>query len=282
MRTMRSVAAGIVALGLGAGTAGAERITFKVAETYERGASVAAELRIPDAKSARLPAVVILNSSPGFDGRSALYAQALNQAGIATLEVDMAQGRGLPASPHQNLPHAFGSLQYLAAHPRIDAARVGVMGFSWGGSVALLAAFRSQDAGASRFAAHLPLYPVCWKHHATLAAKPGAYRGLAAAAYRNGTGAPVHILVGEKDDYDGATACTRFVAALPERVRRSFSVTVYPGATFAWDSRFSSAVHEAAARQGKGGTVTVVADAAVAKRSTEFAVAYFKQNLHVD
>jgi dienelactone hydrolase len=260
----------------------AERITLEVAPAYERGASVAAELRIPDAKPARLAAVVILNSSPGFDGRSAFYAQALNDAGIATLEVDMAQGRGLPASPHQHLPHAFGSLRHLAAHPRIDAGRIGVMGFSWGGSVALLAAFRGKEAGGRAFAASLPLYPVCWKHHATLVGAKQAYRGLDPALYKSEGKTPVHIVVGEKDDYDGADACERFVAALPAPVRKRFEVTVLPGATFAWDSRFSSAVYEAAARQGRGGTVTVNADAESAARSRDLAVAYFRRTLRTD
>ena len=278
--TPRASTAFLLALVL-AGPAGAERITFKVAETYERGASVAAELRIPEGGAERLPAVVILNSSPGFDGRSAFYAEALNQARIATLEVDMAQGRGLPASPHQNLPHAYGSLQYLASHPRIDASRVGVMGFSWGASVALLAAFKRKEAGAA-FAAHLPLYPVCWKHHATLDARAGAYRGMKPAAYRTATGAPVHVLVGEKDDYDGPDSCDRFIAALPAPARRHFSVTVYPGATFAWDSRFSSAVYEAGANRGKGGTVNVMADARIAEQSRAFAVSYFSKALRAD
>jgi hypothetical protein len=40
---------------------------------------------------------MIVNSAPGFDGRSASHAEALNRAGIATLEVDFM--RGGTASP---------------------------------------------------------------------------------------------------------------------------------------------------------------------------------------
>ena len=50
---------------------------------------------------------MILHSSPGFDGRGAFYAEALNQAGIATVEIDYMQGKGIPASPAHNLPHAY-------------------------------------------------------------------------------------------------------------------------------------------------------------------------------
>ena len=61
------------------------------------------ELRVPVARGERLPVVMIVNSSPGFDGHSAFYAEALNGAGIATLELDFMQGRGLPASRRQHM-----------------------------------------------------------------------------------------------------------------------------------------------------------------------------------
>jgi len=60
---------------------------------------------------------VILHSSPGFDGRGAFYAEALNQAGIATVEIDYMQGKGIPASPAHNLPHAYET--FCSIWPRI-------------------------------------------------------------------------------------------------------------------------------------------------------------------
>ena len=55
--------------------------------------------------------MVIVNSSPGFDGRSAFYAEAIHQGGMATLEVDMFHGRGLPDSPRHNMPHVYAGLR---------------------------------------------------------------------------------------------------------------------------------------------------------------------------
>src|SRR5512145_1197884 len=89
-----------------------EKISLTVTDAFESGAAVSGELRIPDSRRDHLPAVLIVNSSPGFDGRGAFYAEALTQAGIATLEVDMLQGRGLPATPRHNLPHAYETLRY--------------------------------------------------------------------------------------------------------------------------------------------------------------------------
>lgn len=260
-----------------------ERLEFEVAGTHERRAAVVAEIRIPDSVRDRLPAVVIVNSSPGFDGRGAFYAEALNQAGIATLEVDMFQGRGMPASPVENLPHAFQSLQYLARHPRIDPARVGIMGFSWGAQIALVASSaelaRRHGNGNLRFAAHLPLYPQCWVIRTARNGKDGL---LKSAIFKEVMRAPVHILAGDKDTYDDPDGCQNLVASLPAHARRHFSVTVYKGATFAWDSRFASASYEAGAYKGKGGIVNVIPDAAIARESQAFAVSHFKRYLAPD
>lgn len=264
------------------GSAGApaiEAVRFDVAEAFERGAAVTGELRIPQGATGRLPAVLILHGSAGIDGRGAFYAEALNAAGIATLEIDMFQGRGRPATTRHNMPHAFQSLGLLASHPRIDGARVGVMGFSWGGAMALLSSSEEvaqRHGGKLRFAAHLPIYPVCWTQHGVL---DGNNRNYPASTYRRLTGAPVHILAGDKDEYDDPDGCSRFVAALPAGVREHVSLTYYRGGTHGWDSRAGGAYHDTLARKGDGGHVRVVADPELAARSRAFAVDYFRKHL---
>jgi dienelactone hydrolase len=257
-----------------------EKISLEVAGAYKRGTQTAGELRIPDSKRERLPAVVIINSSPGFDGRGAFYAEALNGAGIATLELDMFQGSGLPASPVLNLPQAFRSLQYLAAHSRIDGARVGVMGFSWGAQIVLVASSaRLRDEYGQRtngFAAHLALYPQCWRIRTAQAGKDPL---LAPPLFDAVAGGPVHILTGERDGYDGPDGCKLFVEWLPAATRANYTVTIYEGATFGWDNRFSYTSYEAGGRRGQGGMVEVVADPQLAATSRDFAVRYFLQHL---
>jgi dienelactone hydrolase len=281
-------AASIHACACWLGSAGAhdapsiENVSFKV-PGVEPGAAVLGELRVPPSTRDRLPAVLIVNSSPGMDGRGAFYAEALNGAGIATFEIDMMQGKGMPASPRDHMPHAYASLRFLAAHPRIDPARIGVMGFSWGGIVSLMTSSeeltRKHSDGKLRFAAHLGVYPICWRHGAMLAPN-NKYSD--PTVYQRVTGSPVHILAGDKDDYDEPDSCDKFLAALPAQARPHFSLTVYPGATFAWDSRFGSASYSMGARQDKGGIVTVVANEEVARRSRHFAAGYFTKNLGVD
>jgi len=93
------------------------------------------------------------------------------------------------------------------------------------------------------------------------------------------TGRPVQIRAGEKDDYDDPDSCARFLDALPAEARSHFSLTMYPGATFGWDSRFGSQAWHAGGHKNKGAFIHINADAETAKRSREFAVSYFGKNL---
>ena len=262
-----------------------EKVSLSVDTELDRNARVVGELRLPRSQTGPLAAVVIVNSSPGFDGRGAFYADALNRAGIGTLEIDMFQGRGLPASLGHNLPHVYQTLDYLSRHSRVDARRIGIMGFSWGGNVSVLASSdelaRKYSRGSQRFAAHAGLYPACSKHYALVTDKPWKWSGLEPTVYRRITGSPVLILAAGNNDYDSRDpeVCARFIAALPPEVRRHFSLTVYPDATFGWDSRFSSATYDTNAKEGKGGIVEIIANAELAAQSQQSVVAYFTRHL---
>jgi uncharacterized protein len=130
-----------------------------------------------------------------------------------------------------------------------------------------------------RFAAHLGLYPLCWRHHAVV---NGDSTWFDRAVYAQVTGTPVRILAGGRDAFDDPESCAGFVSALPSAVRRHFSYTVYPNATFGWDSRFGSATYDAGVNKGRGGINHIVADAEIAERSRADAVQFFKAALRVD
>ena len=264
-----------------------ERISFRVVDAFEKGTGVTAEFRVPASTRERLPAVLIVPSTPGFDGRSAFYAEALNQAGFVTFEADVFEGKGQSAALRDQFPHAFESLQWLAAHPRVDGARVGIMGVSSGGILALLTASEAvteRHSGGRSFAAHLGVYPHCWVQRRILAGDSGGFRaqGLGPETWRAVTGRPVHILVGGKDAYDAPDLCQKFVDELPLDVRSHVGLTVYPSATFAWDSVAGSNTYSPGARDGRGGFVDVVADREIAQSSRAFAVAYFRKHLGVE
>ncbi|CAN5293054.1 hypothetical protein BH09PSE2_BH09PSE2_12880 [soil metagenome] len=241
----------------------------------------AGELRIPvqAAGAAKGPAVLIVHGSGGVDSRGGAYAQALNAAGIATLEIDLWSVRGVtnpserPRAVADTLPDAFAALGYLAGRREIDPRRIGVMGFSWGGVVSMLSATKAANAalntsGAS-FAAHAPLYPVCW-----------AYNHAPGYGFGDLTGAPVLLQSGQGDLYDDPDSCAKLHASLSDADKRLVEVRSYPNATHAWDRREPDmTANDPTSHKGAGGAVPFHYDPAVTKTSTEAVVAFFRKSL---
>ncbi len=239
--------------------------------------TVGGQLRMPASDGDDMAAVVILHGSAGVDSRGSLYARALNDAGIATLEIDMWGARGItgagdrPPLPTFTLPDAFGALRYLADTPGIDANRIGVLGFSWGGVMSLLAAEKSFSflGMGHEFAAHVAHYPVCWAYNVPLPLPGG---GSIVIPFNDLTGAPVLIQIGSLDDYDeGGAPCENLAASFPE-----VSVRVYPNAHHAWD-RLQPAltVQDPFSHLGAGGEVNIIPNPGKASQSTRAVVNLF-------
>ena len=128
----------------------------------------------PTGSKPKVPAVLILHGAFGVDGRGAFYAKALNDAGIATLEITMFPPSSPPrAGVKATMPHAAAALKWLAAQPAVDGQRLGVMGFSWGGimSVLMSSELVQERLGKEvpRPVAFAPFYPTC----SILARMPG-------------------------------------------------------------------------------------------------------------
>lgn len=240
------------------------------------------QLRIPNSEpppgESGLPAVVVLHGSAGLDSRGSFYVAALNRAGIATLEVDMWTARGVgggldrPALPTLTVPDAFSALAFLAARPEIDAERIGILGFSWGGAVTMLTATRYYTdifGGGREFAAHIAHYPVCWAYSAGF---PGVF-------FHDLTGEPVLIQVGDRDDYDeGAGPCQTLAAPFA-----NVQVAAYRNAYHAWD-RLEPAINveDPLAHLGAGGTVRIAPHPGNAFRSRVRAVKFLRDSLHAE
>ncbi|WNG24247.1 hypothetical protein F0U62_09615 [Cystobacter fuscus] len=240
---------------------------------------VAGQLRLPRSTSGKLPAVVIAHGSGGVDSRGSYYARALNEAGIATLELDMWSARGLsggaegrPRAVSETLPDAYGALRFLSAHPAIDGARVGIMGFSWGGVMSMLTATRKYAAGAEpgqRFVAHAPLYPVCW-----------VYNRVPGYEFGDLTGAPIFLQAGTADVYDAPESCQALLASLSPSDRANLSLKMYEGATHGWD-RLEPAIQvsDPYAHQGQGGPVDIAPSPESARESRRAVVEFFQRTL---
>src|SRR5688572_19893913 len=84
------------------------------------------------------PVVVLAHGCGGTGNADAGWAIVLREWGYATFVMDSFGGRGLrevcsaalALTGTQRIPDAYGALRMLATHPRIDARRSALMGFS--------------------------------------------------------------------------------------------------------------------------------------------------------
>jgi dienelactone hydrolase len=255
--------------------------------------AIPAKLSLPSGATGRVPAVVIAHAGSGLtaEGPEPAYVAALNAAGIGTLTIDMWTPRGVPSGPaalggdgavdrrpqsvRDTLPDAFGALKYLAGHPAIDPKRIGIMGFSWGAMLSVLAmeelaAERALGAGP-RFAAHAGHYLVC-----SFFLPEKTFAPVMTAKW---TVAPLQLQVGGQDDYDGAdggASCRRLVDDLPPDKRTRIDLIVHPEATHAWEEKIPIPIsfHDPRSRTGN---VRVIPDAEASSRARTTTVAFFKK-----
>jgi dienelactone hydrolase len=223
---------------------------------------IGARLQLPDGIKARMPAVIILHGTGGIRYNGVYYAAALNRAGIATLEVDQWGGRGLtgvasnrPRDRGDMLPDVGGAYRLLAERPDIDDQRIGLMGYSMGGGETLLMMTRHYSEAIlgpnAQIKAAVALYPVCW-----------LYNHVPGAELSNLVDAPIRIMIGSADDYDGGSEpCERLKQELAPKDAAHLSVRVFPGATHIFDS-FSGSYEfdDPGANRRKGGVVHVRPD----------------------
>jgi dienelactone hydrolase len=206
-------------------------------------------LGLPAGGHAPYPAMVLAHGSGGIEPKDwERWVPLLNKLGVATFVVDSYTPRGITRTvddqgqldQSSNDADALFALQLLAADPRIDPARIGVMGFSRGGSVALETAVDRFRRGVIKnnvkFAAHIAFYPGCglryWRSPSPL------------------TGAPIMMALGELDNYTPARPCLAFAEAM-KAAGQDVEVHVYAGAQHDFDSLNTRLVTDAKGTSGR-------------------------------
>ena len=188
------------------------------------------------------PAIVLLHGCGGLMGngraptaRHREWAVRFAALGFVALHVDSFRPRGFnevctqqqpTARPAVERPRdAYAALLWLQAQRFVDPARVGIMGWSHGGSTTLWtvsAATRARPPGLVHdFVAAVAFYPGC---AAPVSFRPGW-----------NTNIPLLVLIGEADDWTPAPACH----ALAERAAIHGSpveFVFYPGAHHGFDA----------------------------------------------
>lgn len=229
----------LAALLLGAsGAAAAPKVelvnfaTNVVPNTPDRPLQVRALLYLPEDVKFPISVVVISPSSGGVrEEREVYYASELARVGIAGLVVDSFTSRGLTDSVHdqtklhpwQSGNDAVGALRWLAEDRRFRHDKIGVMGVSKGGIVAMNMAeiVRRKWMRVSNltFAAHVPISPDCTQINRSMAT----------------TGAPMFFMLAELDDQTPATPCVEHANQRRRAGNTKIEVKVYRGAHHAWE-----------------------------------------------
>ena len=133
---------------------------------------------------------------------------------FASRDITSTVGTQVEVTSAMMILDAYKALAVLGNDPRIDIDRVAITGWSLGGSVALFSAWQPlKNAITSHhsFKAHLPIYPPCIVN-------------LESVEFSE---EPIHILIGELDNWVPATACEEMISDI-QATGADANITVYP------------------------------------------------------
>lgn len=207
------------------------------------------------------PAVVIMHDCSGLGPRSSgapmRWARQLVGQGFVVAMPDSFTPRGHAdgvctnpspsrneVAPARRVADGYATLAQLRTLPYVDAARIGIMGSSHGGSTTLFSMVAPErdneplaEAKRNGFAAAIAFYPSCLGQIGAWSTVRKVSRGAVVTSYLGVYRplAPLLILIGDLDDWTPAEPCEK----LTENARQAgypVTIKVYPGAHHAFDN----------------------------------------------
>lgn len=195
-------------------------------EVGGRTLQLAATLYRP-ATTAKVPAVALFHGCGGVGQNINRMAQILAGRGYAALVVDSFGTRAIRDACTSRWPTVEqavervgdirAAVQWLAARADIDAARIAVMGYSYGGGVALLYALDGEPAARATIA----VYPDC------------ALQDRLGPALGNRR--PLLMTMAELDDWTPVRQCEALLSRV-KNGRDLIETRIYPGAHHSFDA----------------------------------------------
>lgn len=172
------------------------------------------------------------------------YLEMYHEMGFATFQLQSFDSRDIKSTVGSQVEvttamvilDSYRALEKLSAHPNIDTNRSGITGWSLGGGVSLYSAWLPLiDAINNRefmFAAHLPVYPPCMAY-------PYPNENMQFST------APIHILMGELDNWVPAAACTELIDKIYDSgLPHNIDITIYKNAHHSFDRISEVTVNE--------------------------------------
>ena len=181
-------------------------------------ASIVGHLFLPPGGE-KVPAVVLMHGSGGiYEAMLDYWPKLLNAQGVAVFSLDRFGPRGVKSTAEDqsqvpfsaDVADGFAALKLLASHPKIDAGRIAIMGFSRGGIASWRTAVEriiaaQQLADGLRFVAHIQVYSGGCAGVFRLIVRPGVF-----------SKAPQLWIHGDADDYTPITQCQDYAKQIGE------------------------------------------------------------------
>ncbi len=189
-------------------------------------------LKMPDNfdKNNLSPLIIAVAGSNGWADHHYEYLELYRENGIATFELCSFKSRGINSTVGSQVKvttammilDVYMAFETLANHPMINKEKIAITGWSLGGGVALFSAWgplkNSINPNIS-FAAHLPFYPPC----------------IVSPTNLDFGNSPIHILIGELDNWTPAEACTELLNKLGKE--SNIRLTIYPNSHHSFDAK---------------------------------------------
>ena len=189
-------------------------------------------LRFPKSRiKNKYPLILGVNGSKNWADHHLEYMEMYREMGFATFEIQSFNSRNVNSTVGDQtsvttammILDSYKALEVLGKDKRIDIDKVAITGWSLGGGVALFSAWDPLIASIGvkeRFKAHLAFYPPC----------------LVKMDLIEFSKVPIHILIGEKDDWVTASACEDLVRDLSGN-SVDIGITVYANAHHGFDRK---------------------------------------------
>ena len=176
----------------------------------------------------KYPLIIGVAGSLGWADHHYEYLKMYREMGIATFELNSFKSRGISSTVGtQNevtiaamIVDSYMALEKLSDHPLIDKDKISITGWSLGGGVTLFSAWLPVKNIFNKklsFASHLAYYPPCFIEPENL----------------DFSKSPIHILIGELDNWTPAAPCESLVEKL--KLNTNINITIYDNSHHSFD-----------------------------------------------